>query len=71
MLKDRYFMRKAIQLAKLGQGFTAPNPCVGAIIVHKGKIVGKGYHQGPGQAHAEVVALKQAKENITALFTSS
>ena len=55
-------MHQAIQLAKRGQGFTSPNPLVGAIIVKNGRIVGKGYHQKAGQAHAEVVALQQAGE---------
>jgi diaminohydroxyphosphoribosylaminopyrimidine deaminase / 5-amino-6-(5-phosphoribosylamino)uracil reductase len=51
---DEYFMHRCLQLAKLGQGRTAPNPMVGAVLVHQGRIIGEGYHQRYGQAHAEV-----------------
>lgn len=53
-------MHQAIQLAKRGQGFTSPNPLVGAIVVKKGSVIGKGYHQKAGAAHAEVIAIQQA-----------
>lgn len=54
------FMRRAIDLAKKGQGFTSPNPCVGAVIVKNGKILGEGWHKKAGEDHAEVVAVKDA-----------
>ncbi len=38
---------------------TGPNPLVGAVVVKKGRVVGKGYHRGPGKPHAEIVALMQ------------
>lgn len=50
-------MNRALQLATLGNYFTAPNPMVGAVIVHEGKIVGEGYHRVCGKAHAEVNAI--------------
>ncbi len=59
---DITFMRRAIELADAAAGRTAPNPLVGAVVVSDGRIVGEGYHAGPGQAHAEVVALRQAGE---------
>ena len=61
--KDRYFMKRAIGLAKLAKGKTFPNPLVGAVIVKNGKIVGEGYHKKAGTPHAEVIALRKAKDN--------
>ena len=53
-------MRRALELAALGCGRTAPNPPVGAVMVRDGRIVGEGYHAAAGQAHAEIVALAAA-----------
>jgi len=53
-------MRRALELAGLGRGRTAPNPPVGAVVVRDGRIVGEGYHRAAGQAHAETVALAEA-----------
>lgn len=47
-------MERCLQLAKLGAGFVAPNPMVGAVLVHNDRIIGEGYHQKYGEAHAEV-----------------
>lgn len=58
-------MKKALQLAKKGQSWTSPNPMVGAVIVKNDKILGQGYHQRYGQAHAEIDAIKLAKEDIS------
>jgi len=57
---DKYFMKMALDLAAKGQGFTAPNPMVGAVLVKDGKVVGKGYHEAVGTAHAEVNAIDDA-----------
>lgn len=57
-------MRRALQLAKLGAGFVSPNPMVGAVIVCDDKIIGEGYHQKYGQAHAEVNAVNQVLNNF-------
>jgi diaminohydroxyphosphoribosylaminopyrimidine deaminase / 5-amino-6-(5-phosphoribosylamino)uracil reductase len=53
-------MKMALDLAVQGQGFTSPNPMVGAVIVKDEKVVGKGYHQVLGAAHAEVNAIFDA-----------
>ena len=53
-------MKMAFDLAKKGEGFTSPNPMVGAIIVKEGTVVGKGYHHAAGKAHAEVNAIDDA-----------
>jgi len=53
-------MLRAIALAGKGVGTTHPNPRVGAIVVNYGEIVGQGWHERPGEAHAEVMALEQA-----------
>lgn len=53
-------MRRALALAAKGRGRTSPNPLVGAVIVQGNGIVGEGYHQKAGEAHAEVHALNQA-----------
>lgn len=55
-----YFLHKALELAKIRQGFCFPNPSVGALLVNQGEIVGQGFHLGAGHAHAEIVALEQA-----------
>ncbi len=53
-------MRRAIELARSAVGRTDPNPPVGAVLVKDGRVVGEGATQPPGQAHAEIVALRQA-----------
>jgi diaminohydroxyphosphoribosylaminopyrimidine deaminase/5-amino-6-(5-phosphoribosylamino)uracil reductase len=57
---DASFMRRALELAQMGWGQTAPNPMVGAVVVRDGEIVGEGYHTRFGAAHAEVEALREA-----------
>ncbi|MFD0797695.1 bifunctional diaminohydroxyphosphoribosylaminopyrimidine deaminase/5-amino-6-(5-phosphoribosylamino)uracil reductase RibD [Maribacter chungangensis] len=54
---DEKFMRRCIQLAKNGLGTTAPNPMVGAVIVHDNKIIGEGFTSPFGGPHAEVNAM--------------
>jgi len=54
---DEVFMRRALELALLGMGSVSPNPMVGCVIVHDGKIVGEGWHKQYGEAHAEVNAI--------------
>jgi diaminohydroxyphosphoribosylaminopyrimidine deaminase/5-amino-6-(5-phosphoribosylamino)uracil reductase len=58
---DVQFMRRALGLARKGEGLTSPNPCVGAVLVRNGKILGEGWHQKAGQPHAEVEAVLHAK----------
>ena len=50
-------MQRGLLLAKLGAGTVSPNPMVGCVIVHEGRIIGEGYHQKYGEAHAEVNAI--------------
>jgi diaminohydroxyphosphoribosylaminopyrimidine deaminase/5-amino-6-(5-phosphoribosylamino)uracil reductase len=57
---DSAYMQRALALAQLGWGQTAPNPMVGAVVVAGGAIVGEGYHARYGDPHAEVVALRHA-----------
>lgn len=47
-------MYRCIELARLGAGTTAPNPMVGSVLVHDGRIIGEGFHRQFGQSHAEV-----------------
>lgn len=54
---DIRFMRRALQLARHGQGHASPNPLVGAVIVRDGLIIGEGFHRRCGQGHAEVNAV--------------
>lgn len=54
---DELYMRRALELARLGSGFTSPNPMVGCVIVHNGKIIGEGWHKQYGGPHAEVNAV--------------
>jgi diaminohydroxyphosphoribosylaminopyrimidine deaminase/5-amino-6-(5-phosphoribosylamino)uracil reductase len=58
--RDEGFMRRALALAERGWGQTSPNPMVGAVIVRDGEIVGEGWHERYGEAHAEVNALARA-----------
>lgn len=55
-------MRRALRLAAKAAGRTSPNPLVGTVVVRDGEIVGEGYHRAAGEAHAEVVALRAARE---------
>lgn len=54
---DNIYMQRALDLAAKGAGFVSPNPLVGAVLVHEGVIIGEGYHECFGKAHAEVNCL--------------
>lgn len=62
--EDLAFMRMALREARKGLGRTAPNPCVGAVIVKEGRVIGKGYHRKAGTAHAEINALAATREAV-------
>ena len=64
MPSHEQYIRRCIELAELGAGNVSPNPMVGAVIVHEDTIIGEGFHQQYGQAHAEVNAVNQALENF-------
>lgn len=61
--RDHYYMSIALRLAEKGRCTTMPNPAVGCVIVKDEQLVGEGWHQQVGQAHAEVNALQQAGAN--------
>jgi diaminohydroxyphosphoribosylaminopyrimidine deaminase/5-amino-6-(5-phosphoribosylamino)uracil reductase len=65
------YMLRCIQLAKLGEGFVAPNPLVGAVLVHDNRIIGEGYHKKYGEAHAEVNCIESVTENDKHLIPAS
>jgi diaminohydroxyphosphoribosylaminopyrimidine deaminase / 5-amino-6-(5-phosphoribosylamino)uracil reductase len=65
------FMQRCLDLASLGAGYTAPNPLVGAILVHEGRIIGEGYHRKYGESHAEVNCINSVGEADKSLITSS
>lgn len=72
MSSEVEYMQHAIRLARKGFYTTDPNPCVGSVIVKDGSIVGEGWHQRAGGAHAEINALKQAatKANGATVFVT-
>lgn len=61
MVNDRHYMQQALRLAQRGYGCTSPNPMVGALLVRRGQVLGRGWHHAAGQPHAEVEALRDAK----------
>jgi len=63
--QDLYFLKKTFSLAKRGEGFTSPNPLVGALFVKNNKILSYGYHHKAGGPHAEVEAIRTAKKNLS------
>ena len=61
--QDALFMRRALELAASGRGTVSPNPMVGCVIVYEGCIIGEGWHQKYGEAHAEVHAVNSVKNH--------
>ena len=59
---DAAFLERALELAERGRGTTHPNPIVGAVLVADGEVVGEGWHERKGEAHAEINALAAAGE---------
>ena len=57
MTQDELFMQRALELAALGMGIVSPNPLVGCVMVLNDRIIGEGWHQKYGEAHAEVNAV--------------
>ncbi|MFI5156005.1 MAG: bifunctional diaminohydroxyphosphoribosylaminopyrimidine deaminase/5-amino-6-(5-phosphoribosylamino)uracil reductase RibD, partial [Chitinophagales bacterium] len=62
MATHESYMERCLQLAACGMGYTAPNPIVGAVLVHNGLIIGEGFHQRYGEAHAEVNCINNVRE---------
>lgn len=71
---DNKFMRRCLELASRAEGLTYPNPLVGSVVVHKGEIIGEGYHLKSGGPHAEVIAInavdEKAKLNYSTLYVN-
>lgn len=65
------FMKRCLALAENGLGSTYPNPLVGSVIVHEDQIIGEGWHQKVGEAHAEVNAIHSVKGNKSILKEST
>ncbi|MEL6255174.1 MAG: bifunctional diaminohydroxyphosphoribosylaminopyrimidine deaminase/5-amino-6-(5-phosphoribosylamino)uracil reductase RibD, partial [Bacteroidota bacterium] len=66
---DALFLNRCKELAEMSDSGVYPNPRVGAVIVHNGKIIGEGFHRKPGTAHAEVLAVASVKDK--SLLSSS
>jgi len=62
MEQNQIYMHRCVELARQGAGYVAPNPMVGSVLVHEHRIIGEGYHQQYGQAHAEVNCINSVKE---------
>ena len=62
MEQDEIYMRRCLELAACGRGYTAPNPMVGAVVVCDGQIVGEGFHARCGGPHAEVEAVRSVRQ---------
>lgn len=71
IMMDEKYMRRALQLAKGGEGRVAPNPMVGAVVVADGRIIGEGFHRTYGGPHAEVNAIASVKEEDRHLLKES
>jgi len=74
-MTDELYMRRCLELAKMGNGQVSPNPLVGCVIVCDDQIIGEGYHKKFGEAHAEVNAVnevfKNHGDNATALLANA
>ena len=69
--KDQLYMRRCLELAKKGLGNVAPNPMVGAVLVHYDRIISEGYHQKFGEPHAEVNCINNLKSENKHLIKKS
>lgn len=63
MSDDAFFMQLALRLARRGYGLTSPNPMVGAVLVKRGTVIGRGWHRRAGLPHAEIEAIGDAQRN--------
>ncbi len=68
---EEIYMHRCLELAQLAAGNTAPNPMVGSVLVYKDQIIGEGYHQVYGQAHAEVNCINAVKPEHQAFISQS
>ena len=70
-MNDEVYIRRCIELAQKALGKTYPNPLVGSVIVHHGKIIGEGFHQKAGEPHAEINAINSVKKDDKHLIPES
>jgi diaminohydroxyphosphoribosylaminopyrimidine deaminase / 5-amino-6-(5-phosphoribosylamino)uracil reductase len=68
MNEHEIYMERCLQLARLGEAWVAPNPMVGAVLVHEGRIIGEGFHEKYGSAHAEVNCISSVKPEDQSLI---
>ena len=61
-MRDELYIKRCFDLSRLARGYVAPNPIVGAVIVYKDKIIGEGFHQKVGTAHAEINAINSVAD---------
>lgn len=71
MTGHEIYMQRCLQLAAMGAGKVAPNPMVGAVLVHDGRIIGEGFHQEFGGPHAEVNAINNVPPELRPLLTQA
>lgn len=71
MSSHEQYIHRCLQLAALGAGNVAPNPMVGAVLVYENEIIGEGYHQKFGEAHAEVNCINSVVEKNKPLIKKS
>lgn len=70
-MNDEIYMRRCLELAERGLGAVAPNPMVGAVLVHEGVVIGEGYHMKFGEGHAEVNCIQSVKKEQESLISKS
>lgn len=71
MTSHEIYMHRCLELAQLGAGNVAPNPVVGAVLVYDGRIIGEGYHEQYGKAHAEPNCIASVKDEDKQLIEKS
>lgn len=71
MSTDEILMLRCLEMAQRAKGFAAPNPMVGALLVHEGRIIGEGWHRRYGEQHAEVAAIASVAERDFPLIAKS
>ncbi len=71
MNKEEQYMKRCLDLAAKGAGYASPNPMVGAVLVHRGRVIGEGWHERYGSAHAEVNCLQSVQESDQQYITSA
>ncbi len=71
MTTNETYIHRCFELAKLGAGYVAPNPMVGAVLVYNDRIIGEGYHEQFGHAHAEVTCINSVSEENKTLIQVS